>query len=207
MESKTSSERYNHLIQLLEREEPVIIPTSTLPALAVRPTKKGLDTIYKIKNRKHTQPVGLLVNDLNAVSNIVSFNKKILKLLNSFKKGSLTIVLPCNDTKMDARLGDDWIGIRVVNNPIAQKIVDAIGPITSTSANKSGEETIFDCVKAAEYLGMPISSAWPALTKGGKPSTVIKVEFQQKNRIEKLTLIREGVVAWSELEHWLMKES
>ena len=56
-----SAELQRHLVE----GGVVAYPTSTLPGLGCLPTKKGLDNLFEIKNRRNDQPVSLGVASLS----------------------------------------------------------------------------------------------------------------------------------------------
>ena len=185
------------IIQYLNNNESIVYPTSTLPALGCKPNKKALDKLFKIKNRPPELPVSLGVINLDQVSHLIDFNWLSKDLLNYFPKGSLTLVLPAKK-KMDERLGGDWIAVRPVVEEKAIELISKVGPITATSANISGKSPSIDCRKAALELKLNEDQFIQAQTKGGLPSTLIKVD-------RTVTVIREGVISRQEVVEWSKK--
>ena len=99
---------------------------------------------------------------------------------------------------MDQRLGGDWIGIRPVIDEKAIQLISKIGPITATSANISGKKPLIDCKKAAHQLKLNSDQFIAAQTKGGSPSTLVKVD-------KKVIVMREGVISRQEVAEWSKK--
>ena len=60
------------------------------------------------------------------------------------------MVLKAHET-VDSRLGDG-VAIRVVAHPEAISLLNKVGPLTATSANRSGVAPVEDCEKAARSL-------------------------------------------------------
>ena len=127
------------LCRLLDDGGVVAYPTSTLPGLGCLPTKKGLDNLFEIKNRRDDQPVSLGVASLTQASELVKVPQFAISLLDNFPLGSITLILDANNP-LDSRLGGDRVAVRVFADPIARKLAEVVGPITATSANPSGVE-------------------------------------------------------------------
>lgn len=193
------------LCRLLDEGGVVAYPTSTLPGLGCLPTKKGLDHLFKIKNRRDDQPVSLGVASLSQVSELVKVPQFAISLLDNFPLGSITLVLDANDS-LDYRLGGDRVAVRVFADPIARKLAEVVGPITATSANPSGVEPNNNVALAAQSLNLAKESILGGDCPGGKGSTILSIE---KNSLEKVgfsvTIMREGVVPRADVMSWMMK--
>ena len=187
----------NTVLNYINNDDVAIYPTSTLPALGCRPNKNALNNLFKIKNRPDNLPVSLGVLDLEQVSELIRFDDISIELLDYFPKGSLTLLLPAIKT-MDYRLGGDLIGIRPVINKSARELISISGPLTATSANISGKIPLKDCKEAAQNLKLNNDQYISGLTKGGLPSTLVKVDT-------KVTVMREGVISREEVSAWSMK--
>ena len=191
------------LLRYIERAEPVIYPTTTLPALGIRPTKEGLDVLFSLKGRHEGQPVSLMSERLEQVAGLVEWSGEVLELIEAFPRGSLTLVLPAA-MAADARLGQDGIGIRLAAHPQARTLLELVGPLTATSANLSGQEPVSECRIAAATLGLPADAVWDGPCPGGLPSTVVRVEINQRGEIAEPMVIRGGLVSSTELKQWWM---
>ena len=194
-------------ISKLEAGECVVYPTSTLAGLGCIPTKKGLDTLYALKQRDESMPVSLGVNDMKQVEDLVYFNQEVQDLLDSFEKGGLTLILPAKKP-MDKRLGGENIAIRVFKHPGAASLAKQAGPITATSANKSGVEPHSNCSKAAQELGLSDENLVPGSCDSGLGSTFVKVDLNENcTSIDMVTVMRQGVVPTKDVEAWLMSKA
>ena len=195
----------DELCQLLNEGGVVAYPTSTLPGLGCLPTKKGLDNLFRIKNRSYDQPVSLGVASLSQASELVDIPKFAISLLDDFPLGSITLILDANDT-LDSRLGGDRVAVRVFADPVAKKLAEVVGPITATSANPSGIQPNNNVSLAAQTLNLRKISILEGDCPGGKGSTILSLE---KNSLEKggfsVTIMREGVVPRADVMSWMMK--
>ena len=185
----------------------VVYPTTTLPGLGCKPTKEGLDRLYSIKNRDENMPVSLGVFDMNQVEHLVYFNQEVIDLLSCFAKGSITLILPAKET-VDNRLGGDNIAIRVFSNPKASELARLAGPISATSANKSGVTPKADCEKAGQELGLPTDCIVSGFCESGLGSTFVKVDLNENcTSVDTVTVMRQGVVPAKDVKAWLMSKT
>ena len=204
MEKTISSERLPEaLLRHIEQAQPVIYPTSTLPALGVRPTKEGLDALFRLKSRSKEQPVSLMAESLEQVAELIEWSDDVLELIKAFPRGSLTLILP-KAKAADPRLGKEGIGIRLASHPQARALLKDVGPLTATSANMSGHEPSSECKIAANDLGLPIDAIWDGPCPGGLPSTVIRLQMNVKGEITEPMVMRGGLVSSTELNQWWM---
>jgi L-threonylcarbamoyladenylate synthase len=90
--------------------------------------------------------------------------------------------------------GRDRVGVRVPDHDLALELLDAVHPITSTSANVSGTGSVRDL----DELGEQVREAAAVLLDGGRTpgggSTVVDVEAGE--------IIRRGAMA-DDIEDWL----
>ena len=185
----------------------VVYPTTTQPALGCLPEPTCLDRLYRLKGRASDMPVSIGVASLTQAETLVEVPDGVRELLGNFPEGSLTVILRAHNT-LDSRLGGDSIAIRVVAHPLAKRLLEATGPLTATSANRSGESPLTDCDEAARLLSDDgdaigcVSGTCP----GGSPSTLI-VWYSVCDSTESrdIEVLREGVVSEREVRTWLKR--
>lgn len=88
-----------------------------------------------------------------------------------FWPGALTVVGPRSAAARPLELGPtalDTIGVRCPANPIVRALAAEVGPLATTSANRSGEPTARDAEAAAASL----AEAVPIVIDGGPAGTV-----------------------------------
>ena len=187
----------------------IVYPTTTQPALGCLPEPTCLDRLYRLKGRASDMPVSIGVASLTQAETLVEVPDGVKELLGNFPEGSLTVILRAHNT-LDSRLGGDSIAIRVVAHPLAKRLLEATGPLTATSANRSGESPMTDCDEAARLLSADgdtigcVSGVCP----GGSPSTLI-VWYSVCDSAESrdIEVLREGVVSELEVRSWLRKRT
>lgn len=121
----------------------VAYPTETVYGLGVSPAlETALDALFKIKNREKRRPVLLVVADaLQAESLVHDVSAAARRCMELFWPGPLSLVLPAATT-MSPRIMDEEgnICIRCSSSPMVRELCRLHGgPITSTSANLSGQ--------------------------------------------------------------------
>jgi L-threonylcarbamoyladenylate synthase len=124
----------------------VAYPTETFYGLAVDPfDKKAVERLFALKQRPAGQPLILLLAqteeafDLAAPSGAAK--SWFLDLARAFWPGPLTLVLPARASlACPALAASAGVAVRISSHPLAQQLARSSGmPITSTSANVSGE--------------------------------------------------------------------
>ena len=188
------------VIARLLADEAVVYPTSTLPGLGARPTPEGLDAVFALKSRDDRKPVSLAVRNLQQAGALVHIPGMAHALVEAFPPGSLSLILPAREAQ-DARLGGQAIAVRCVVHPIALALVDAVGPITATSANVSGEVPALDTEVCAQQLGLPRDAAAPGLCPGGPGSTFLLLE--ERAGASEVSVIRAGAVPKADVMAWV----
>ena len=188
------------VIARLLADEAVVYPTSTLPGLGARPTAQGLNAVFALKARDDQKPVSLAVRNLQQAEALVEIPDMAYALVEAFPPGSLSLILPARKAQ-DARLGGNAIAVRCVVHPVALALVDAVGPITATSANPSGEDPALDTQVCAERLGLPSEAAALGTCPGGSGSTFLLLE-PHEGAVE-VSVIRAGVVPSTDVMAWV----
>lgn len=135
-------DKLSDIIRTLESDGVLLHPTDTVWGLAGSVfSEKAVEKIYKIKNRKRSQPLLLLVDSLEMLKKFVPHIHPRIETLLHFHKKPLTVIYP-NVEKVPkfARAEDGSVAIRIIKDPYCNEIIRLLGsPIVSTSANISGE--------------------------------------------------------------------
>ena len=193
-----------HYIQQILDDFPVIYPTSTLPALGVRPQKIGLDRLFKLKERDNLKIVSIAVANKEQMAKFVQIPDYLDDFLDMFSTGSITCILNSIE-EFDSRIGGGSVAIRIVGHPIAKELLLKVGPLTATSANISGTMPLYSCNDAADALGLSKNNSLDVVCNGGEPSTLIRCPvFLSSSGEHKPEIVREGIVSSVEvMEKWM----
>jgi L-threonylcarbamoyladenylate synthase len=119
-------------------------------------------------------------------------------LIKELWPGPLTIVFPARAGLSELLTGGTGtVGVRWTSSSALASILQRIGPLTGTSANRAGEPPLRCADEVQRALGKDIDVIVDAgTTPGGLPSTVIQVQ-------EEVHILREGATARASLEQVL----
>ncbi len=132
------------LVQLLDANGVIIIPTDTIYALACRmDRKKAIERMAKISGKKIEKTnFSLLCTNLSNISEYTShIDKSVFRLLKNNLPGPFTFILNSNNN-ISHHFGypKKTIGIRVPDNIIAQTLIAEIGiPLVVTTIHHDDE--------------------------------------------------------------------
>jgi tRNA threonylcarbamoyl adenosine modification protein (Sua5/YciO/YrdC/YwlC family) len=104
--------------------------------------KKGIERIYRMKQREHKKPFSFICPNLSEVARFARLSNTAFKILKRYLPGPYTFVLEATRDVPDLLLTrQKTVGIRIPDNRICLEIVQMLGsPIVTTSANLSGDE-------------------------------------------------------------------
>jgi L-threonylcarbamoyladenylate synthase len=169
----------------------VAIPTETFYGLGVNPfDEEAVDRLLRVKGRGDGKPILVLIGSLEqlpCVTRIVSPVARIL--IDAFWPGPLTLLFPALPSLPDnLTAGTGMVGVRLSSCEPLVELLRRIGPLTGTSANRTGRPPAQTARMVEEELGHDVDAIIDAgSTAGGLPSTVIDVR-------QPIRVIREGAV-------------
>lgn len=119
----------------------VAFPTDTLYGLGALATHdEAVRRLYAVKGRPLDKPLPLLLaaaEDVHVVA--AALPEEARRLMAAFWPGALTLVLRRRPDFHSLALFGDTAALRVPNHPVARRLIAlAGGPVTGTSANRSG---------------------------------------------------------------------
>ena len=161
-------------IDALRAGAAIVLPTDTVYGLACLPTVSGaVDRLFVLKGRPADMPVAVLVASLDQAVELAVFSPSAARLADAFWPGPLTLVLP-RRAGVDLPLGEpaDTIGIRWPDHPVITALAVEVGPLATTSANRSGEPTPVHAQAASDSLDGPVGLVLDGGPCAGIASTV-----------------------------------
>jgi L-threonylcarbamoyladenylate synthase len=114
--------------------------------------------------------------------------------------GALTLIIPASSRLCpEVHLSTGTVAVRVADNAIARALAEAAGhPITSTSANRSGEPPASTPQQVIDSLGERLDVLIDhGPTPGGLASTIVDVTGDAP------ILVRAGAIAWDRVLEFL----
>ena len=111
----------------------VVYPTETVYGIGASiSSQEAVAWVYEVKGTPEGTPFPVAVSSMEMARDIVVLNHE--NVLKRYLPGPFTFILP-------AATDFGWngyIGLRIPDSALALSLIDAVGPITSTSANRHG---------------------------------------------------------------------
>jgi L-threonylcarbamoyladenylate synthase len=176
----------------------IVYPTETIYGLGANALEPQIvERVYDIKERKKSNPILVLIPDRSALDELALGIPEVAeKLMSKFWPGALTIVFkaaPIVSRTLTA--GSGKLGIRLSSDEFCRDLLSICKiPITSTSANLSGEPN----PNSIGMINRRVLEAVDLIVDAGDlvsqtPSTVVDVT---KGKVE---LVREGAIAYEKI--------
>jgi L-threonylcarbamoyladenylate synthase len=161
----------------------VVYPTETVYGLAADALDPdAVAAVFEAKGRDRDKPVSLAVPDVEATLEYTVPTATERAFMHEFLPGPVTVVLERREVVPDAlTAGREQVGIRVPDHPVALDLLDAVEPLTATSANVSGQpsaRTVADLDDITESAAAVLDGG----ETGGTGSTVVDVEAGEIHR-------------------------
>lgn len=160
-----------NILKIIKKDGIGILPTDTLYGLVASAfSKKGIDRIYKIKNRNKNKKLIVLISSLKDLAKFkININKKQEEVLKKFWPGKVSFIL-------------NNIAFRLPNNKKLIEILKKTGPLVAPSANPEGEKPAENIIEAKNYFGDKVDFYMSGGTLKSEPSIIIKIN--KKGEIE-----------------------
>ncbi len=187
-------ETLDRALDLLKRGGVIAYPTETLYGLGADAlNEEAVRKIYAIKGRGFQNPLPVIIGAPEDLAPLVAdVPEAAVRLMQHYWPGPLTLVFrgtPRVPTLLTAGTGK--IGVRLSSHPVARELARRLhGPLTATSANRSGKR---DAATAQDVLADLRCPAPDAVldggpSPGGPGSTLLDVTTDPP------TLLRPGAI-------------
>lgn len=189
------SDEIDRAVQALENGELVVYPTETVYGLG----SDGLDDdavekVFAAKNRPRQNPVSLAVPTVDQAEEILVLSERSKRFMHEFLPGPITVLgKPTIDIPPNVTAGNDVLGVRVPDHPVAKELLVKFSPVTATSANISGHGSVTHPDTLDTALTDKAAEIIDAGESPGGESTVVNPETA--------TIVRRGVIA-ERIEEW-----
>jgi len=177
-------------------------PTETVYGLGSLPTEQGIEAVTRLKGRAPDKPFLLLLSGARMAEELgLVLTPAAVALSRAFWPGPLTLVLPGGEGRLPERLrgAEGGIAVRHTSHPGIAALVEALGaPLTSTSANRSGEPPAPGAERLVASFRAAVESGRLMVLDGGvlgnvPPSTIVDCTGPVPR------LVREGAIPRAEL--------
>jgi L-threonylcarbamoyladenylate synthase len=182
-------------VAAIRRGDLVVYPTETVYGLAADALDtEAIERVFEAKGRSRDKPLSMALPDVAVASDYTDPTDHEMAFCERFLPGPITVLLERNDRVPDALVaGKDRVGIRVPDHDIARDLARRTGPITATSANRSGAPS----ARRIEDIDPAIREQAVVVDGGETPgteSTVVDVSAGE--------IVRRGALA-DDIEAWL----
>src|ERR1035438_7139012 len=146
----------NRVVKCLQDGGVIAYPTDTTYGIGCSIfNKKGIERIYRMKQREHKKPFSFICPNLSEVAQYARVSNTAFKILKRYLPGPYTFVLEATREVPDLLMTrQKTVGIRIPDTRICLDIVQLLGhPIVTTSANLSGEDPSADPSFIEEIFG------------------------------------------------------
>ncbi|MBQ9831172.1 MAG: threonylcarbamoyl-AMP synthase [Methanocorpusculum sp.] len=179
--SPSDSARIEKAVSILSRDGLVVYPTETVYGLGADAlSEPAVLKVFEAKQRLLGKPISVAVSDLEMIYGIAYVDEFAEEFISRFLPGPVTVVLPVKcSLPGDLSCGTGTIGIRFPDHPLALALISALdAPITSTSANISGEISPVN----PGQVNVPHDYFLEDGPLPGMPSTVVNLETRRIER-------------------------
>ncbi len=180
---------------VLKKGNVVLLPTDTLYGLGADAlSDEAVGKIYSIKGRDESKPIHALVSSVEMAETFGEVGGGARMLLQRLPRGKVTVIVK-KHSQFDSGIlkGRDTFGFRIPDDKFLNSLIDAFGgPITATSANRSGAPAARRVDEILAQLGAEGSTIDLCLDRGELPerlpSTVVDMTGIEPR------IVREGAV-------------
>jgi len=180
---------FNISVEILKKGGVVMHPTETCYGLAVDVFNElALRKLYKAKGMDFSKPVSLLVKDLEMAKKYGEFSELAVDLALKYWPGPLSIIVPRKDSLPEfLNMGSEFVSFRVSDNKFCMDLISQFNsPLSTTSANKTGEDPFYFVDRSCDLLkDVDLVVDFGELVENSS-STIVKVEG------DKMFIIRQG---------------
>jgi L-threonylcarbamoyladenylate synthase len=180
----------------IEAGEAVVYPTETVYGLGADATDSdAVDRVFAIKDRPYDKPLSVAFADRETARQYTEPTDRELDFMERFLPGPVTVIVDRQSTLPDVLTGGrSRVGVRIPDNETALALCRAAGPITATSANRSGEPSVTRPTNLSPSIRQAVGAIIDTGLAPGTESTVVDIEANE--------IHRRGALV-DEIESWL----
>ena len=175
----SKSNSLEEIIAALQNDGVVAVPTETVFGLAVKlGSKPALERLIKMKDRDvNSGKVFTLVPAKKTDFGKYADTTNAEDLIEKYVPGEITLILPKQKTfKNDYFDHFDEIGLRIPDFPIFKQILESVGPILLTSANRRDQPTLASADEIEQEFGDELDLVLNMEPGHHLPSTIVKID-------------------------------
>ena len=173
----------------------VVYPTETVYGLGADALDSdAVGRVFDLKGRDRDDPLSLGVPSVEAARQYTDPSERELAFMRRFLPGPVTVVVDRAPGVPDALTGGrDRVGVRVPDDDVALALLERTGPLTATSANRSGAGS----VRRVADLDAAIREGVAVVIDGGEtPGTESTVVEPSSGTIHRRGALADEIAEW-----------
>jgi L-threonylcarbamoyladenylate synthase len=166
-------------VDSVRRGELVVLPTDTVYGIGVDAFQPdAIDALLAAKGRGRDMPVPVLVGSWAALDGLtLVVPPRVRELVEAFWPGGLTLVVEhAPSLAWDLGAARGTVAVRMPLHPVALELLDRVGPMGVSSANRTGQPPAATAEEARDQLGFAVAVYLDGGPSGDPvPSTILDV--------------------------------
>jgi L-threonylcarbamoyladenylate synthase len=165
--------------RILKNKGVGVLPTDTLYGLSGSAlSARTVTRIYRLRKRNPQKPFIILISSAEDLKKFHIYpDPHTLRFLHKFWPGKVSVVLPCPFKNMlYLHRGTQTLAFRVPKHPALRRLLKAVGPLVSTSANFEGKKPALTIPEARNYFQDSVDFYVDAGRRQSPPSTLVSLD-------------------------------
>lgn len=193
----SSNRVFEEAARVLRRSGVIAMPTETFYALGASTSDEvAIRRVCAMKGRSQRKPILALIADRTQLAALVDeVTAAATTLMDRFWPGPLTLIFPASPLLPEVlTAGTGSVGVRQTAHTGLAPLLLLVGPLTGTSANRSGDQPARTAEEVQTTLGSEVDLILDGgSTIGGLPSTIV-------DTVSPIRLLREGPISRQQIE-------
>lgn len=153
----------------------LVIPTDTVYGIACSASDKpAVERFYKLKNRS-SKPGTIIAASVDQLVSL-GLRRRYLKPVEYLWPNPISVIVPSEPQHRYLDLGKGTLAVRIVADKNLQKLLQATGPLLTSSANLPGERPAVNPEEARQYFDNQVDAYYDGGDLSDRqPSTIVRV--------------------------------
>lgn len=176
LENNINDRHIEVVVEALKHGGIIIYPTDTIYAIGCDAlNNSAIEKVCAIKSMKSAKTnLTIICHDISEITSYAKFGNREFKVLKQNLPGPFTFIFPTLSKLPKAFKGRRTVGVRIPDNSVACKIVEALGhPILSTSVEACSDDEVCDPELIAENYRGKVEIVVASGRGGTTPSTIV----------------------------------
>ena len=174
----------------------IAFPTETVFGFGViYDNHESYKRLIDVKRRPPEKPFTLMLSDIGDIDKYAYVDEKSRVLIRKFMPGQFTIILKAKENLPEFTFSKEGnVGIRIPDDETIRNLIRKVGkPLLVPSANRSGEEPLYNSDDVIKEFDNEIDAVIKGESISNIPSTIVMVT-------DKIVLVREGLIKKADID-------